>query len=209
MKIKSFKSHTITRSTPPNYKDYHKYKAYLEKDFSKRCAYCNLNEEMITTPFEIDHFVPRKVFEGKRPELETDYNNLIYVCKKCNIEKGSKFEGDLYSVKPTNNLFYDPVLVDYNTIFYRNENGAIVSDDLKGKKMIELLKLYRPIHILAWICDEINQTAEKLEKAIILTTNEKKKNEYKKSLDLLNSQYRKLFNLFQASYNDKGFELNF
>lgn len=202
MKIKNFKSHTITRSNPPHYDNYSKYKQYLEKDFSKRCAYCNLCSDMITTFFEVDHFIPKKAFKDIRPDFETDYNNLVYSCKKCNLAKGSKFSGDLLLEKPTNNLFYDPVLVDYNTIFYRNEFGAIVSDDPKGQKMIEILKLYRPIHILAWVCDEINQTADKLEKAINSTSNEKMKDEYNKALNLLNSQYRKLNNLFIASYND-------
>ena len=205
MKIRDFKNHIITRSEPPHFDDYSKYKSYLERDFSRRCAYCNLKKDAITTPFEIDHFIPRKAFKSIRPGLETDYNNLVYSCKKCNIAKSNKFQGDLNSKEPTNDLFYDPVLIDYNTVFYRNELGAIDSDDPKGKKMIELLKLYRPIHILAWICDEINQTADKLDIAIGLTSNTKKQNEYKKALDLLNYQYRKLNNLFQASYNDNDF----
>lgn len=207
MKIKDFKSHTIKRSNPPHFDDYHSYKPYLIKDFSNRCAYCNLFDKSITTPFEIDHFIPQKAFKTKKQELETDYNNLIYACKKCNNSKSSKFEGDLDLDNPTNNLFYDPVLVDYNTIFFRNEFGAIASEDKKGKKMIELLKLYRPIHILAWICDEINQTADKLENAINSIKREDVKSEYEKVLNILNSQYRKFSNLLLAAYNDNGFEL--
>ena len=194
MKIKDFKNHAIIRSNPPYYSNYSSYKPFLEEDFSKRCAYCNLSRDAITTPFEIDHFIPRNAFKTIRPDLETDYKNLIYSCKKCNIAKSNKFKGDLTSKEPTNELFYDPVLVDYNTVFYRNELGAIDSDDPKGKEMIKLLKLYRPIHILAWICDEMNQTAEKLEKVIDSTTDDKKKNEYIHALNLINRQYRKLFN---------------
>ena len=207
MKIKDFKNHTIKRSNPPHFNDYHKYKSYLMNDFSNRCAYCNLFDKSITTPFEIDHFIPKNAFKTEKPDLETDYNNLVYACKKCNIAKSSKFEGDLSLKVPTNNLFYDPVLVDYNTIFYRNEFGAIDSNDKKGKKMIVLLKLYRPIHILAWICDEINQTADKLEKAIDTVASEDVKLEYQKVLVLLNSQYRKFSNFLLAAYNDSDFKL--
>ena len=207
MKIKDFKNHTITRSNPPHYDDYSKYKPFLEKDFSNRCAYCNLRKEAITTPFEVDHFIPRNAFKIIKPDLETNYGNLIYSCKKCNVAKSDRFEGDLHSADPTNDLFYDPVLTDYNTVFYRNELGAIDSDDPKGKSMIKMLKLYRPIHILAWLCDEINQTADKLESIISTTTDEKRKSEYIKALDLLNKQYRKWDNIFKASYNDNSFSL--
>ena len=77
MKIKNFKTHTIIRSKPPHFEDYSKYRPFLERDFSKRCAYCNLSSEKITTSFEIDHFIPKKEFKTAKPELETDYNNLI------------------------------------------------------------------------------------------------------------------------------------
>ena len=106
MKIKDFKSHTIKRSNPPHYDDYHNYKPYLIKDFSNRCAYCNLNDVSITTPFEIDHFIPKDAFKSVRPDFETDYNNLIYACKKCNIAKSNKYEGNILSEEPTNNLLY-------------------------------------------------------------------------------------------------------
>jgi hypothetical protein len=207
MKIKDFKTHTISRSTPPHFSSYGDYKPYLEKDFGERCAYCNLHSKRITTPFEVDHFIPRKAFKGVRPSLDTDYNNLVYACKKCNVAKSGKFEGDLTEVSPTNTLFYDPVLVDYNSIFYRNELGAIDSDDPKGKSMIKMLKLYRPIHILAWLCDEIRITRDKLQRAIDTETNESKKQEYQKALDGLNAQYCKFVDLFIASYNDNNFEL--
>ena len=207
MKIKDFKTHTITRSTPPHFSSYGDYKPYLERDFGERCAYCNLHSKRITTPFEVDHFIPRKAFEGVRPSLDTDYKNLVYACKKCNVAKSGKFEGDLTEVSPTNTLFYDPVLVDYNSIFYRNELGAIDSDDSKGKNMIKMLKLYRPIHILAWLCEEIRLTKDKLQGAIDVETNEAKKQEYQKALDGLNAQYCKFVDLFIASYNDNKFEL--
>ena len=207
MKIKDFKTHTITRSAPPHFSSYGDYKPYLERDFGERCAYCNLHSKRITTPFEVDHFIPRKAFKGVRPSLDTDYNNLVYACKKCNVAKSGKFEGDLTEVTPTNTLFYDPVLVDYNSVFYRNELGAIDSDDPKGKSMIKMLKLYRPIHILAWLCDEICITRDKLQIAIDTESNESKKQEYQKALDGLNAQYCKFVDLFIASYNDSNFEL--
>ena len=207
MKIKDFKTHTITRSSPPHYSDYADYKPFLKKDFCNRCAYCNLLDSSITTPFEVDHFIPRKIFKQDRMDLETDYKNLIYSCKKCNLAKRHQFAGDIHSENPTNELFYDPVLVDYNDIFYRNHLGAIDSDDDKGKASIIKLKLYRPIHILAWLCEEMYETADKLESAIKIEGDENRREKLELAYNKLNEQYRKLSHLFVAAYNDNDFSI--
>ena len=53
-------------------------------------------------------------------------------------------------------------LIMYGTVFYRGDDGGIYSDDEKGRDMITRLKLYRPIHNLAWICEKTKLTLEKL-----------------------------------------------
>lgn len=165
-------------------------------------------DETVTTPFEIDHFIPKAVFREKRIDLETEYTNLVYSCKKCNNAKRQQFSGNIDARNPTNELFYDPVLTDYNTIFYRNEIGAIDSNDDKGKKSITLLKLYRPIHILAWICEELNDTAERLEAAVNAELDGPRKQTLERALNKINNQYRKLSRLFTAAYNDNTFSVS-
>lgn len=208
MKLKDFKTHKITRSTPPKQVKYSDYKPFLKKDFCGRCAYCNLSDKSITTPFEVDHFIPRAVFKDHRMDLDTNYNNLVYSCKKCNIAKSCQFSGNIDSEAPTNELFYDPVLVDYNDIFYRNSWGAIDSDDEKGRESIVRLKLYRPIHILAWVCEEMNRTADKLDAAVKIEQNMERKHTLERALNKINNQYRKLSRLFIAAYNDSNFSIN-
>ena len=208
MKIKDFKTHKITRSKPPKKDSYPSSRPFLKKDFCGRCAYCNLSDKAITTPFEIDHFIPRDTFKNGRMDLETDYTNLVYSCKKCNNAKSDQFSGDIHSANPTNELFYDPALVDYNDIFYRNELGAIASDDDKGKNSITRLKLYRPIHILAWICEELSETADKLEIAIESEADDERKKALETALNKINNQYRKKSRLFTAAYNDKNFSIS-
>ena len=209
MRIDCFRSHCIARCSPPAANDYKSYRRFLAEDFKHRCAYCNLHDTRITTPFHIDHFIPRKEFEHLRPDLDTDYNNLIYSCPKCNNAKRDKFQGDLSLPNPTNEMFYDPVNVDYNTIFYRNEIGAIDSDDIKGKEMIKALKLYRPIHILAWICEKLDKQAEQLQLAIIQEEDVIRKEKLREASVKINSQYRKYVNLFTASYNNQMLLENF
>lgn len=207
MKIRKFKTHDIFRSNPEEKVNYRDYRETLKHDFKGRCAYCNLRDGAITTSFHIDHFIPAKVFDGKRDDLNNEYSNLIYSCPKCNMSKHDKFEGDIYSENPTNELFYDPVLVDYNTIFYRNEVGTIASDDPKGQNMIKLLKLYRSIHILGWICDEMKMIREKLQFAIENEEDTEKIKLLGDAKNQINDKYCTYRDIFIASYNDKEFKI--
>lgn len=139
--------------------------------------------------------------------MDNDYTNLIYSCPKCNNAKHDKFEGDLSVKNPTNELFYDPVLVDYNTIFYRNEVGAIASDDPKGQNMIKLLELYRSIHILGWICEEMKIIRYKLKFAIDNETDTEKRKLLIDASNQINDKYCTYRDIFILSYNDKCFSI--
>lgn len=132
---------------------------------------------------------------------------MVYSCKKCNIAKSSKFSGDLTLSTPTNTLFYHPVDTDYNTIFFRNELGAIDSDDKKGREMIGLLKLYRPIHILGWLCEELSATIDRLQDAISVEKDGDRKKLLEQAKSKLDSQYVRYSRLFIASYNDPSFAI--
>jgi len=179
MKIEDFRKHQINRSCDKKYQDYHKYKPYLLRDFNNRCCYCNLSQDTITTYFQIDHFIPRRVFEGKRDELDCQYDNLILACPKCNLEKRDQYKGDIADFKIINELFYNPDEIDFNDIFYRNELGGIDSDDLKGREIIKLVKLYRPLHNLSWLVEKLESVCHKIDLKISLTDDEKRKDELK------------------------------
>jgi len=159
------------------------------------------------TPFEVDHFIPRNAFKGIRDDLLEDYNNLVYACKKCNTAKSSKFSGDMHSPSPTNERFYNPREIDYNTIFYRNEYGAIVSDDFKGREMIKDLKLYRPIHIMGWICEELAIMEDKLDTVIENETDPERRALFQKARSNIAIKFSKCNRLFIAAYNDNDFSI--
>ena len=157
MKRYSFRQHQIKRTCTETFSNYRSYSQYLLEDFSHRCCYCNVHEKTLgLVPFQIDHFIPEARFKGMRDELKTQYNNLMLACPKCNNAKSDQYEGDLFSASIENGYFYNPDQVDYNTIFYRNEMGGISSDDPKGKDMIKRLKLYRKLHNLAWVLEQID-----------------------------------------------------
>lgn len=205
-----FKTHNIQRSCKKEYKDFHKYKKYLQKDFSHRCAYCNLKDDRITSYFDIDHFVPKDEFKKHKEFLflETDYNNLVYACHKCNLAKGQKFEGDLKSNPYDNQRFYNPVEVDYNTIFFRDQRGNIISEDKLGISMIQDLKLYQPIHNLNWICERLDLLCEKLERAISNEVNNAERQSLLKEAHYEALKYKeKCDKIFLANYNNPNFSL--
>lgn len=172
-----FRKHTIKRSCDKKYKDYHSYKEYLKVDFRNRCAYCNMHDTWIMPlPFQIDHFIPRTKFEGvKRNDLDNDYRNLMYSCPVCNRLKSDVFDGEIPEDKISNPYFYNPVDIDYNTIFNRDEMGRIQSEDELGKDMIKRLQLYRPTKQMAWFLDELTQVYDEIESRMQLEENPEKR----------------------------------
>ena len=120
------------------------------------------------------------------------------------MQKEVNTNGKLNELKIQNELFYNPVEIDYNEIFYRNEYGGIDSEDNKGKKMIASLRLYRSLYNFAWMLEELCRTAEKLEKKIEdkkISENKRKKNI--EALNKINNYYRKVHILFKRSYKEK------
>lgn len=120
------------------------------------------------------------------------------------MQKEINTNGNLNELKIQNELFYNPVEVDYNEIFYRNEYGGIDSEDNKGKKMIASLRLYRSLYNFAWMLEELCRTAEKLEKKIEdEKISENKRKKYIEALNKINNYYRKVNILFKRSYKEK------
>ena len=203
-----FRDYTIKRTCTKEYNDYHSYIQYLKKDFNHRCAYCNLLDTQITTPYEVDHFVPMDAFKNEWPELETTYANLVYSCKKCNIAKSNQYKGNLKKRKINNELFYEPEETDYGTIFYRGEDGGICSDDEKGRDMITRIKLYRPIHNLAWICEITKSTLDKLSAQIDLVGRDSGRGKVLiEAKEELREYYDDCVAVFMANYNNNKFVL--
>lgn len=202
-KIGEFRYHKIIRTCQKKYKNYKSYKKNLKKDFESKCAYCNVSDEQITTPFEVDHFVPSKICEEyNRCDLITDYSNLIYSCKKCNLAKSDLYNGSKIPEELSNDRFYNPVDVDFNNIFYRNIIGGIDSQDIKGRNMIVDLKLYRVFHNYAWISEELFRVRSEIDAKIdkIPAENEKRM----KLLEvhrIVTNEAIKYKELFQKVYN--------
>jgi len=195
-----FRKYSIKRTCTKKLSPYNKYQEDLRKDFHDRCGYCDMQGEMLTQMFQIDHFVPRKAFEKIDISLRDDYDNLVWACPKCNLAKGSKYKGDIEKNRLDNEMFYDPAKVDLNEIFYRNEFGIICSDDDKGREIIKILKLYRPSVQYAWMIERIVSVTEYLCNMVEGIADEDKQQKLNAEITRLKAQYMDVERKFKALY---------
>ncbi|MDP9561396.1 UNVERIFIED_ORG: hypothetical protein J2740_002603 [Rhizobium nepotum] len=80
-------SDLVVRSVETDGRKYGEYRQNLRYDFFHCCAYCTMSEaEASSVRFTIDHYEPVTA----RPELEHDYENLMYCCNTCNTLKGPR-----------------------------------------------------------------------------------------------------------------------
>ncbi len=76
----------VRRHGPRGYRRYQTYKQWLRDEFYFRCVYCLYRERWCpfgADSFGVDHFLP----QSTHPLLVCEYDNLLYVCNRCNSAK--------------------------------------------------------------------------------------------------------------------------
>lgn len=73
----------VRRHAPRGYADYPSFLPWVRDDFGFRCVYCLHRERWVAGGFHLDHFLP----VVQRPDLVTQYDNLLYCCSSCNLRK--------------------------------------------------------------------------------------------------------------------------
>lgn len=138
------------------YSSYGKYKPFLRDNFNKRCGYCDGLDIYAggSRGFQIDHFKPKKLF----PDLETEYDNLVYSCSYCNRAKWDHWKDD--------NGFIDPCDILYSKFLFRNEKGQIKYNNNceRGEYIYNHLNLHLRRHELLWIIEKLKKQSDKLDK---------------------------------------------
>lgn len=111
---------------PYGYRDYGSYRDWLRDEFSFRCVFCLRREQwsLRMGSWHIDHFVP----QGSHPQRRLDYENLLYVCNSCNLNK-------------TNKIVPDPCEIAFGPCLKVHEDGTIIALDENGERIIEQLGL--------------------------------------------------------------------
>ena len=127
---------------PEGYGDYASYRDWLRDEFSFRCVYCLYREQwgIFSGSWHLDHITPQKV----NPHLKLIYDNLLYVCIRCNLTKGARIVPDPCSIDLAASLEVGPT----GEISAKNTDGQILIDVLRlnndettayRKKMLKLI----------------------------------------------------------------------
>lgn len=127
------------RHGPHGYADYPSFRPWLRDEFTFRCAYCLRREAwgLVRGTFAVDHFLPAAV----RPDLTTEYDNLVYACATCNAAKSDHELPD-----PVETLLRADVRVA--------DDGRIEGDTPGARRLIRVLGPDDPEHTefrLLWI----------------------------------------------------------
>jgi hypothetical protein len=151
----NFRDKHPIRTYTGNETDYRKYKLHLAKDFFNRCGYTDCPDFWFggKNNFHIDHFIPWKK-SPKKPNLKTDYSNLVYACSYVNIVK-SNDEG----------AYVDPCDVDFNKHFTRDAVGNIlpIPQSKEANYMYKRLKFFMRRYQIIWMLDSIYNKMERLQ----------------------------------------------
>lgn len=78
----------VRRHGPSGYDDYKSYKPWLRDEFTFRCVFCLVRERWChdgANGFGVDHLVPKSTPAGA--DKICAYDNLLYVCNRCNSAK--------------------------------------------------------------------------------------------------------------------------
>ncbi|MCY4306125.1 MAG: HNH endonuclease [Aestuariivita sp.] len=136
------------RRNVPSRPHYTDYRDDLRTDFNGRCGYCD-DSDFHCDPicFHIDHFAPKSRFKA----LETEYGNLVYACRFCNVRKSSHWVGlDPATPNDGKRGFVDPCDPCYDAHLSRSTEGAIISRSALGQYMFKRLGLHLVRHQVLW-----------------------------------------------------------
>lgn len=111
---------------PSGYADYDSYRPWLRDEFTFRCVYCLGRERwgLVRGVWDIDHFVP----QSRDSALILSYDNLLYVCRTCNLSKG-------------NHVLPDPCGLALGKCLLVQSNGTIMALNDEGHLIVETLRL--------------------------------------------------------------------
>ncbi len=117
------------RHGPMGYANAAQYRDWLRDEFSFRCVYCLEREQWVHRQghFHMEHFLPVTV----RPDLELDYDNLVYACHVCNSTK-------------SDHTVPDPLRVLLDGSVKLHPNGTLDGQTKAATKLIETLQLNSP-----------------------------------------------------------------
>jgi 5-methylcytosine-specific restriction endonuclease McrA len=142
------------RHGPQGYAHYGQYREWLRDEFGFRCVFCLRRERWTQTKgeFDIDHLLPR----SSHPHLITEYDNLVYSCRTCNLDKSS-------ATVP------NPHHHAYGHCIAIRDDGTIHALNAEGEILIDQLDLDAPTknRYRKWILDGVKAAAQSCDHAML------------------------------------------
>lgn len=140
-------------------------KKHLAIDFSHRCAYCDDLDALSSSyrSFQVEHFAPFSKF----PELEYNYDNLLYACPWCNRAKWDIWPSEDPNVNVVGEEgFVDPCSDEYHTHLDRQPDGKVVWKTPLGHYMYSTLKLFLKRHEVIYNVERLEDARDRLKQNI-------------------------------------------
>ena len=172
------------RSAPtkkPVGRNWSEHKPDLREDFNSSCGYCGSFDGFRHTYFEVDHFVPKSLFEKNNNISYCQYDNLVYSCKFCNNNKSAKWPSNDETIAVLNNQgFIDPCDPLYENHFKRTEKGGIIGVSELGKWMTTKAFKFDKRDYAIKLLWNLNQIRKNIDALVYILNKEKNKVKYKK-----------------------------
>jgi hypothetical protein len=114
------------RHGPQGYASAVQFREWLRDEFAFRCVYCLEREQWVhrTGHFHAEHFQPVAL----RPDLDLEYDNLVYACHVCNAIKQDRAVPNPLRVLLDGEVNVQP-------------NGTLIARTKEAAKLIDLLHL--------------------------------------------------------------------
>lgn len=160
------------------------HKPDLREDFNSHCGYCGSYDGYRHTWFEVDHFIPKSIFEPLGEISNVDYRNLVYSCKFCNNNKLSKWPSNNVTKPNLNDKgFVDPCEPEYDDHLYRTAQGGIMWRTELGKWMWKYAFKFDERDYSIKLLWELNQRRRLIDSYVIeLNKRDEDSEEYKEIL---------------------------
>jgi hypothetical protein len=118
----------VRRHGPCGYKQYGAFGPWLRDEFEFRCVFCLRREQWDrASSLEIDHFRPA----SHEPSATLEYDNLFYVCARCNSAKADRLVASPIRVLLAETAWVEPA-------------GQLIGQTDAARKLIVAMRLNHP-----------------------------------------------------------------
>jgi uncharacterized protein (TIGR02646 family) len=142
---------TLKKYNQPGVKD------IIKKECLGKCMYC---ERKVSSYGHIEHIKPKSIF----PEKTFDWDNLGFVCERCNIKKSDYYDNERPIINPYRDEPFD--YLTFIGVIIKCSNGIDEND--KGNTTIEKINLNS-----SSLMEERKENNDKIELSLINLKNPK------------------------------------